>query len=321
MKKFITLFLALILLTLTACANTDERNLVLIPDGFKGLSVNYLDVGNSNAVFIKLPDGKTMLIDSGEYTENNCAYIKSVLLDNAERIDYLVVSNPSDRQLGNAFWIADDYEISKAFVPYIKDGTLFPTFNAVYQKLISKSVDITVSDYTRNIKGEDYFIGFLAPLPFELEDSAYNDLATETNPDSDKIHGVSAVVYLEYKGVRFLFTSNASQKTERVILDNYGSGLYDICFGKGKINLDKIDFLMVSNHGSNNATCLDFLSLVKPRNAIISVGTNYYGYPSTTVINRLFSSNVDLSLYRTDLNGTVTALVDTDGEYLVKSAS
>ena len=84
------------MLAFTACGDTGEQSLDLIPDGFNGLSVSYLDMGYSDAIFIKLPNGKTMLIDSGEYTENNSAYLSLVLSKYAINIDYLVLSHPAD---------------------------------------------------------------------------------------------------------------------------------------------------------------------------------------------------------------------------------
>ncbi|KJU84995.1 Competence protein ComEC/Rec2 [Candidatus Magnetobacterium bavaricum] len=64
----------------------------------------------------------------------------------------------------------------------------------------------------------------------------------------------------------------------------------------------KADVLKVSHHGSGNATSAEFLQLVAPELAIISVGRdNHYGLPHRNVITRLRGTR----LYRTDRDGTV----------------
>ena len=309
------------MLTLTACSNTGEQSLDLIPDGFNGLSVSYLDMGYSDAIFIKFPNGKTMLIDSGEYTENNSAYLNAVLTKYATRIDYLVLSNPADKNLGNASMVVQNFQVGQAFVPTIKNRSLFIKFNAVYQTLVSKGTTIKESNYTCSFQESDCFIAFLAPVVYGYDGSAYNNLNLSAQPDIQTVYSVSAVIYLEYNGVRFLFTADAGSETEQLILQNYESDLYDVYFGKDKVNLTAIDFLKVGRNGANDGTSAEFLSVVKPLNAVISVGENYYGHPARAVLNRLQESSSEISFYRTDLNGTVTTLVSPNGRYTVKTSN
>jgi beta-lactamase superfamily II metal-dependent hydrolase len=191
----------------------------------------------------------------------------------------------------------------------------------VYQRLVSNGVTIKESNYTCKIVEEDYFVGFLAPVPYGLDGSAYNALNLSPQPDSQTVYSVSAVIYLEYKGVRFLFTADAVSTTEQLIMDNYDSGVYDLYLGKGKVNLDGIDFLKVGRNGASDGTCAEFLSVIKPSNAVISVGENYYGHPAKAVVNRLQESNSEISFYLTNINGTVTVLVTPDGRYTVKTSN
>ena len=70
----------------------------------------------------------------------------------------------------------------------------------------------------------------------------------------------------------------------------------------------KADVLKVGFHGSRDSTSDDFLSRVAPKYAVISVGKNPYGHPSSATINKL--KNADIEVYRTDLDGTITFTSD-----------
>jgi len=73
--------------------------------------------------------------------------------------------------------------------------------------------------------------------------------------------------------------------------------------------------LKVAHHGSNTSTTLEFLAVVSPQLAIISVGEdNPHGHPTTEVVDRL-EERIDLEkIYRTDEHGTVEFI--TNGEKL-----
>jgi competence protein ComEC len=65
--------------------------------------------------------------------------------------------------------------------------------------------------------------------------------------------------------------------------------------------------LKVAHHGSDSSSCAEFLSVVKPQVAVISVGTdNPFGHPSPEVVERLSATH----LYRTDQQGTIELITD-----------
>lgn len=61
--------------------------------------------------------------------------------------------------------------------------------------------------------------------------------------------------------------------------------------------------LKVSHHGSKYSTSDAFLDLVRPEEAVISVGENRYGHPSPEVLERLSRRNI--GTYRTDEAGDI----------------
>ena len=65
-----------------------------------------------------------------------------------------------------------------------------------------------------------------------------------------------------------MLTGDASSAVEKNVMRRYEAGLY-AAFG---VNLEEIDVLKVSHHGSDAATSAEFLSLLAPDCAVISVG-------------------------------------------------
>ena len=85
------------------------------------------------------------------------------------------------------------------------------------------------------------------------------------------------------------------------------------------VDLTNVDFYKLSSHGDLKANSQEFLDLLSPERAIISVGgTNYKGHPATKALERLVAAREDCEFYRTDYFGTVSVLVSADGNITVK---
>ena len=95
----------------------------------------------------------------------------------------------------------------------------------------------------------------------------------------------SIVSMYKFESSRVLIMGDAGFDAE----DELMSDGYDI----------KADILRIGHHGSKYSTSQRFLSVVSPEYAVISVGTNNYGHPTTQVMQRLKKAGVN-SL-RTDL--------------------
>ena len=73
--------------------------------------------------------------------------------------------------------------------------------------------------------------------------------------------------------------------------------------------------LKVPHHGSASSSCPEFLAVVDPQLAVISVGAeNPFGHPSPGVVERLMELVGEDSLYLTSERGTFELI--TDGERL-----
>ena len=175
------------------------------------------------------------------------------------------------------------------------------------------------------VYGEDYYLIMLSPENYRNKDSAYYKVNFSIDPLPDDINNISPIIYLDYKGVRFIFTGDAGFSQEKVALNNIDTGIVNRFLQKQDkvpVNLTDIDFLKVSHHGSNDASGNEFLQRITPKNAVISVsGTNSYGFPKDETLSRILAANENCNLYLTCKKGTVSVYVNEDGQTMIKTAA
>ena len=312
-KIILILFTFILLFNFWACS---ESALPPINDikVKKDFSVNFLDVGQGDCIFIRLPDQKNLLIDCGfkDSYNGNMEYINKFLADyEVKEIDYFILTHPDLDHIGNATQIISEYSVKKAFIPSIHKAQLnnFSEFKKVIELLDQKQVDYEISDITKSIVGDNYFFVFLSPLEKTNSQSSYNQILQSAIISDKSVNNLSPIIYFECFNKRFIFTGDAEKEQELLVVENYNNGVYDL-YHKNKpfaINLNNVDYLKVSHHGSNDASSKEFLKLINPANAIISVGNqNFYGHPASEMLERLFEVCPNNMLYRTDTLGTIS---------------
>lgn len=270
------------------------------------LQVTVLDVGQGDAIFVRFPQGQTMLIDAGGWSE---AYPKDfdpgrqIILpffrrQGIKRLDFLVLSHPHQDHSGGMPAILEEMEVGAFYQapeevaawlaePFSSDQALVLARQS-YEKIhrLSQERGIPLYIWQRGDKlavSPEVTIHVLHP----------GKLITGTHSD---VNNNSLVLKLVYKKVAFLFTGDLEKEGEADILAHL-EGL-------------KSEFLKVGHHGSRTSSQPEFLRAVRPQVAIISVGRNFYGHPHPLTLNNL--KEVGARLYRTDQDGAVT--VTTDGQ-------
>lgn len=85
--------------------------------------VHYIDVKQADCTFIELPDGKTMLIDSGDKAtaDDVVKYITAVLGD-SKTIDYFVLTHSDSDHVGGAPKIFEAFKIKNIYRPFAIAG-------------------------------------------------------------------------------------------------------------------------------------------------------------------------------------------------------
>lgn len=242
------------------------------------LAVYVLDVGQADCIFVRFPDGKTMLVDGGN--RENADYIINFLTSqNVSTLDYLVATHPHSDHIGGLPEIIDKIGAVKIYMPSVSHttATFEKTLLAVKNsgnKIIVAEKGITITEGKQN--GIAFSAKIIAPCADE-----YSEL-----------NNYSAVIMLAFGNRKILLTGDAETVSENQITDNLSA-----------------DVLKVGHHGSAGSTGQSFLNKVNPDYAIISVGKdNSYGLPSESVLNRLAEKGCHI--FRTDVDGTVKAVTD-----------
>lgn len=248
-----------------------------------------VDVGQGDSIFIKLPDNKNMLIDCGKKNE----YDKLERFLNEKKvtkINYFIYTHSDEDHVGGGQGVFKNYDVEVLYRPKVLSKTENERFGnpndfevrdtITYDDSIMIAYEETGCEIRYSFKGEeiigmDYSVKFLSP-----------------NKDTySSFNSYSAVIMLEIYGKKILLTGDAEEDIEKELIEQYGDYLDS-------------DILKVAHHGSNTASSSDFLNIVTPTYALISVGENQWGMPHKEVLDRLNYANVN-NIYDTKSSETI----------------
>lgn len=260
-----------------------ESASVVTPAESSAVNVHFIDVGNADCALIECADG-AILIDAGEYDDFQkiAAYLNE---RGIERLNYVIATHAHGDHMGAMDDVILKYKVDQLIIPTKSVDEKF--YNDVIGAARRRSVPMRVA-----APGET--LAFPTGRLEVIDDGS--DVSVDES-ESEELNNNSYILKFTYGDTAFLFTGDAESRYEREMIAN------------GR-DLDA-DVLKVSHHGSNDATCDDFLKAVTPEYAVIPVGRdNSYGHPSKKTVSRL--ERAGAKVYRTDELGDV--VVTTDGK-------
>ena len=297
-------------------------------DSVRDLKVYFIDIGQGDCIFIELPDGKNMLIDTGEKRNAGKAKIDKYLRDekgNKVTIDYCVATHPDSDHIGLMPYVYEQYDVLKSYRPYVysenKSASALPyelnkgikiknSSNIYYDYITNVNAEQTYweffkddSDFSNGFTGKDgeiyeYTVNFVMPYADNLNDYQYFSTPND----------FSAVIMLEYADRKILFTGDIEYETGKKGAEQ--SFIRE--FSTSNPAMVDCDVLKVAHHGSDSSTSPEFLSLVKPEYSVISCGlSNKHRHPLKSTLDNLV--NCGSEIYRTDLQGTIILTIDSKG--------
>lgn len=239
-----------------------------------GLTVTYLDVGQGDCTLLQC-DGQTMLIDAGigEQANHITTYLKQ---QGVKSIDYLVCTHAHARPLRR------------------HEGRHcgLPGAHALQLRHLEQQRRVSAR-HARSGDGKSHHHRAGVGDTFALGSATVTVLGPQKHYSD--VNDQSLILRVDYGSNAFLFTGDAEYQSETDVLDA-GENV-------------RCDVIKAGHHGSRTSTGYRLLYEAQPKYAVISCGAgNEYGHPHDDTLSRL--RDADVTVYRTDLNGTVVCRSD-----------
>ncbi|MED0961288.1 DNA internalization-related competence protein ComEC/Rec2 [Bacillus paramycoides] len=251
-------------------------------------SVTFLDVGQGDAILIRLPyDKGVYLIDTGgalhvkkeawqekkhEFSVGHDILVPFLQKEGIKTIDKLIVTHGDADHIGDALDLLSSITVKEVvFGRKEQDAVLEKVLK---KQALEKRVKISVVG-----EGESWRIN-------EAEFFVLSPKGKEKGENDSSI-----VIWAKLGGLTWLFTGDLEEAGEKFIVSTYPEL--------------RANILKVAHHGSKTSSADPFLSLVRPSVAIISVGErNRYGHPHKEVIERF--KKIGTEIWRTDKQGAIS---------------
>lgn len=259
------------------------------------LSMTVLDVGEGDCIFVRAPNGRTMLIDGGTHENREPlagvprrdvgkrVILPFLLTQGVRHLDVIVLTHPHDDHVNGLATVVRTLSVGR-----ILDGAQErsePSYERFLYEAQQKQIPVVRARRGQVINvGSGVKVHVLAPV---------EPLMQGTRSD---LNNNSVAIKITYRQASFLLAGDVEREAEMRLLLRGG-------------NL-RSAVLKVAHHGSETSSTPEFLKAVRPRIAIVSCGErNPFQHPSRETLQRL--RLVGAQVYRTDVHGAVT--VQTDG--------
>ncbi|MFZ2187443.1 MAG: MBL fold metallo-hydrolase [Candidatus Moraniibacteriota bacterium] len=259
------------LLVLIFCAGLFAAGISWLEAYQKITTVTFLAVGEGDAILISQGSNQ-ILIDGGRTGKDLLSRLGRRMLFWDRTVEIVIATHPDADHIGGFTDLLVAYHVDKFLYTGAESKT--ETYALLQKALAAQYTDmlkIFRGGTVRLPGGGDLSIEYpLTPLPQET---------AEANTGS-------IVARFTYGATQMLFTGDLPSE-ETVLPDTA-----------------PVAILKVAHHGSRYSTSAAFLDLVKPQEAVISVGKNMYGHPTLDVIERLLEHHV--RIHRTDTEGDIS---------------
>jgi len=254
------------------------------------LHIYFCDVGQGDAILIKTPQNRQILVDGGP-DDKVLKCLSQALPFYDHDLDLVMLTHPHADHMDGLMEVLRTYQIKKLIfwqVPY-KSADFQEFVELARQKNLSveKVVAGEVLALDQRTRAEVW-------CPLSKEE--LGALAAPFDPyDGEDVNDSSIVLRLVCGNFEALLAGDSPKSVQQLLLQ------------QGKVSAS--DVFKVAHHGSSDGFDESFLTKLNPQLAIISVGANNrYGHPNQETLEELQNAGVETK--RTDQDGTIEVVSD-----------
>lgn len=253
-------------------------------------AITFLDVGQGDSTLLQWDD-EAVLIDGGNPGDGP-ELVSDLRSLGVKDLGLVVATHPHADHIGGLKEVIEGFDVGLFWAPdaYSTSSTFSKLLDAIEKKGLALTVPST---------GETFSMAPEGPSLKVLYPGA-------SQPNDMNL--ASLIIKAEFEGQGVILTGDAEKESEEALLESVQdtSGL-------------EATLLKAGHHGSHTSSSEAFLKAVKPSYAVISCGKdNDYGHPHKEILERF--SNMGVTVWRTDLNGRITALINASGIAIVGSS-
>ncbi len=252
-----------------------------------------IDVGQGDALAVRSPMGRWLLIDAGpaggRFDAGAARVLPYLRERGVDRLEALVITHADLDHFGGAESVLSAVPVESIVDPGV------PAPKEPWARLLKQasSADLrwTVVDDRTEWNLDGMVVEVWRPPDSLIAES-----------EGSGANAASLVIGLRYGSFRALFTGDAPVVVEEEAGRRFGD----------------VTLLKVGHHGSKTSTSEAFLEAIRPEVALISVGRrNRFGHPEPEVLRRLEGTGA--RILRTDRHGTVRVRFHRDGSFGVRT--
>lgn len=252
------------------------------------MEIHVVDVGQGDAIAIRSPRGRWILVDAGPSSERfdaGRARVVPYLLRHGTRgLEALILTHPDGDHIGGAESVLAALNVRAVLDPGLATGK--PMYVDLLERADGARRAWFAARAGRRLEMDGVVLELMHP----------DDVHLDVNESANDVSVVLKVVYGRFSA---LLLGDAPTTVEDRLIDRYGAGM-------------DVDVLKVGHHGSATSTSLALLKATTPELALVSVGRrNRYGHPARAVLERLERASV--RVLRTDRNGSIIVRAYADG--------
>ena len=239
------------------------------------LWVDFLDVGQGDAILVTVPSGEQVLVDGGpeQIVLEELAEVMPFL---DRKIEVVVLTHPHADHVMGLVPVLQRYEVGAVLLT----GAAYenPVYDAFLAEIRLQNIPLWIAQSEADFRLGEVFFDVLYPFQSVLGKEFKN------------INNSSIVLRISWEDFDVVLTGDAEHEVEKELLVT-GVDL-------------KAEVLKAGHHGSRTATGAGFLAAVSPETVVIQCGAdNQFAHPHKETLARLESLNIQV--LRNDLEGRI----------------